>query len=248
MAQQLKILQEDLQAAKLAAQRLKESAAQVQQRERTTSQQVATSESKSVEANGQGEKKPFLKEVSDFKQQTPAKQREMKKTIQELFEEITRLQEELDVERELKEQAEDDVAIHEAQAAALDVQTRKLVRNSSGLDRQLKELVSATGASKTKTLSTGVKSMFRSETPARQREMKEQIKHFLDELDVHDGEVSKEHASHAQLRMSRGQVGNGSGFGAFAFGSGDGGDKKARDSCTDFSESLVGGIVAKEVA
>lgn len=146
----------------------------------------------------------FARNVSFFRAKTPAQQRDMKFKIQELLQDLQACEEECQNERRNQQQAEIDSMQHEVSTIALEKQLRSQMRVDAGLDMQLKDMVNSEDRD-AKTMATKFKTMFRGQTPTKQRDMKEQIKAFYSDLLEAEAEADKEHQAHISIRQ-RGQM------------------------------------------
>jgi len=69
-----------------------------------------------------------------------------------------------------------------------------------GIDQQLKDMVSSDDRD-SKTIATSFRTLYESQTPAKQREMKAQIKAFYVDLETVEAQFHEEHKAHGALRQ-----------------------------------------------
>merc|ERR1719220_1440292 len=104
----------------------------------------------------------------------------------------------MESEKEMRMQAEHESLHHEATATGLEVQL--------GVDQQLKA-IAAEDAGQSKELATAFKTMFRQQTPARQREMKQQIDSYVKDLEKLEEQASQDLQAHGHLRRVKNRPG-----------------------------------------
>merc|ERR550525_521041 len=145
--------------------------------------------------------KPFgvpQRAMSFLRGQTPAKQKDMKKQLNDLLMDLQAIEDSLNQEQKIKSYNQDEASHHEATAAALDLQLRVHQRADIGLDQQLKAILLADNDT---SQATALKVSYRTQTPARQREIKQQITSYVQDLDKLQNQAKLDHA--ARLRLHR---------------------------------------------
>jgi len=191
MAVQLKQVQEELSVSRATVQKLQtqreQLEAQAKVHEATAGQETTIQAHQGVDVLETSSRKS----ASYSRTQTPAVQREMKKQIQQLGQELQISQKKVNQEEQMRQQVEHDTMHHEAHALTLELK----MRTDKALAQKFDELVqSNTGQSKS--ITADLAKAFRGKTPAKQREMKEMIQSFYSELEAEERQAAAERAAH----------------------------------------------------
>merc|ERR1712048_1050375 len=100
-------------------------------------------------------------------------------------------------------QAEHESSHQKATANALEVQLRAHQSSELVLDQQL-DAIAKDDEGKSQQLATAFKASVRQQTPARQREIKQQIASYVKELEKVEEQASQDHQAHMRLRREVG--------------------------------------------
>lgn len=123
----------------------------------------------------------------------------MKGHVQDLLKDLQAVETALEDEKEMRLQAEHESLHHEATANGLEVQLRAHQRSDLGVDQQL-TAIAADEQGKSQQLATAFKTMFRQQTPARQREIRQQIDSYVKDLEKLEDQASQDLQAHGHLR------------------------------------------------